>query len=97
MGEPGRCSLAADEELFLPTRWLWPVQRVTDYPNRLVNQWEREVREGDGEEMEGVIRGTKVQLVPMLDELWGRGWGTGKRYRLFLIMRLIVGMLGADM
>jgi hypothetical protein len=36
------------------------------------------VCEEDGEEMEGVIRGTEVQLVPMLDELWGRGWGTGK-------------------
>jgi hypothetical protein len=57
MGEPGRRSLVADEELFLPTCWLWPVQWVTDYPNRLANRWERGVREEDDEEMEGVIRG----------------------------------------
>jgi hypothetical protein len=78
MGELGQHILVADGGLFLPTRWLWPVQRATDYPNRLANRWERGVREEDGEETEGAIQGTKVQLVLMLDELWGRGWGTGK-------------------
>jgi hypothetical protein len=59
-GEPGQRSLAADKVLFLPTHWLWPVQRVIDFPNRLANRQEMGVRVGDDEEREDVLRGIRV-------------------------------------
>jgi hypothetical protein len=96
MGEQGRRSLTADEVLFLPTRWLWPVQWVTDFPNRLANRQEMGVRVGDDEEREGVLRGIRVQLVLRLNELWGRGWGIEKRWWLLPIERLRMGNIGLE-
>jgi hypothetical protein len=52
------------------------------------------VCEEDDEEMEGVILEMRVQLVLMLNKLWGRGWGIGKHWWLLPTERLKMGNVG---